>query len=133
MLSDDAIARHVQYGAQIPTLHSTMHFYPISGAAHRVGAQDTAFSYRDATWAQVIVGVDPDPTNNTLIIAWTKDYGEALHPYSAGGAYVNFLMNEGQERIRATYRDNYDRPVVIKNKYDPTNFFRVNQNITPTV
>jgi FAD/FMN-containing dehydrogenase len=132
-LPDDAIARHVQYGAQIPTLHSTMHLYPINGAAHRVGPQDTAFSYRDATWAQVIVGVDPDPTNNARIIAWTKDYWEALHPYTAGGAYVNFLMDEGQERIRATYRDNYHRLVVIKNTYDPTNFFRVNQNITPTV
>ncbi len=132
-LSDDAIARHVQYGVQIPTLHSTMHLYPINGAVHRVGKQDTAFSYRDATWAQVIVGVDPDPTNNARIIAWTKDYWEALHPYSAGGAYVNFLMDEGQERIRATYRDNYDRLVLIKNKYDPTNLFRVNQNITPTV
>jgi len=64
--------------AQIPTLHSTMHLYPINGATHRVGPQDTAFSYRDATWAQVIVGVDPDPTNNARIIAWTKDYWEAL-------------------------------------------------------
>ena len=132
-LPDDAIARHAQYGAQIPTLHSTMHLYPINGAAHRVGAQDTAFSYRDATWAQVIVGVDPDPTNTARIIAWTRDYWEALHPYAVGAAYVNFLMDEGQERIRATYRDNYDRLVVIKNKYDPTNLFRVNQNITPTV
>jgi hypothetical protein len=103
------------------------------GQPHRVGAQDTAFSYRDTTWAQVIVGVAPDPAINTQIIAWTRDYWEALHPYAAGGAYVNFLMDEGQERIRATYRDNYERLVVLKNKYDPTNFFRVNQNITPTV
>ena len=132
-LPDDAIARHVQYGAQIPTLPSTMHLYPINGAAHRVGPQDTAFSYRDATWAQVIVGVDPDPTNKARILAWTRDYWEALHLYGAGGAYVNFLMEEGQEHIRATYRDNYNRLVLIKNKYDPTNLFRVNQNITPTV
>src|SRR5207245_10392217 len=103
-LPDDAIARHVEYGARIPTLHSTMHLYPINGAAHRVGPQDTAFSYRDATWAQVIVGVDPDPTNNARIMAWARDYWEALHPYATGGAYVNFLMEEGQERIRATYR-----------------------------
>ena len=132
-LPDDAIARHAQYGAQLPTLHSTMHLYPINGAAHRVGTQDTAFSYRDATWAQMMVGVAPDPTHNARIITWSNDYWEALHPYSAGGAYVNFLMDEGQERIRATYRDNYDRLVLIKNKYDPTNLFRVNQNITPTV
>jgi FAD/FMN-containing dehydrogenase len=132
-LPDDAIARHVEYGARLPTLHSTMHLYPINGAAQRVGPQDTAFSYRDATWAQVMVGVDPDPVNKARIMAWTRDYWEALHPYAAGGAYVNFLMEEGQERIRATYRDNYHRLVLIKNKYDPTNLFRVNQNITPTI
>jgi FAD/FMN-containing dehydrogenase len=132
-LSADAIAQHVQYGAQIPTRHSMMHLYPINGAAHRVGPQDTAFSYREATWAQVIVGGEPDPANTARIRAWTTAYWEALHPYVSGGAYVNFLMEEGQERIRATYRDNYQRLVVIKNKYDPTNLFRMNQNIMPTV
>ena len=63
----------------------------------------------------------------------TPAYWEALHPYSAGGAYVNFLMDEGHERIKATYRDNYQRLVAVKNLYDPTNLFRVNQNIKPTV
>ena len=132
-LSDDAIAQHVRYAERLPTGHSTMHMYPIDGAVHRVGSSDTAFSYRDSMWAEVIVGVDPDPANNESIISWTKEYWEALHPYSAGGAYVNFMMDEGQERIRATYRDNYDRLVAIKNRYDPTNRFRVNQNIRPTV
>jgi FAD/FMN-containing dehydrogenase len=66
------------------------------------------------------------------IIPWVKNYWEALHPLSAGGAYVNFMMDEGQERVQATYRDNYDRLLTIKNKYDPTNLFRVNQNIRPT-
>jgi FAD/FMN-containing dehydrogenase len=132
-LPDEAIARHVQYGAQIPTLHSTMHLYPINGAVHRVGPQDTAFGHRDATWAQVMVGVDPDPAKMAQAIAWTQTYWEALHPYAAGGAYVNFLMEEGQERIQASYRDNYARLALIKNKYDPSNRFRVNQNIIPTV
>ena len=95
-LPDDAIAQYGQYGAQIPTLHSTMHLYSINEAAHRVGPQDTAFSYRDATWAQVIVGGDPDPANNARIMTWTKDYWEVLQPYSAGGAYVNFLMDEAR-------------------------------------
>jgi FAD/FMN-containing dehydrogenase len=128
-LSDAAITQHVKYGSQVPTMHSTMHLYPVNGAAHRAGPNDTAFSFRDANWAEVIVGVDPDPANNDRIISWTKQYWEALHPYSAGGAYVNFMMDEGQERIKATYRDNFDRLSAIKNKYDPTNFFRVNQNI----
>lgn len=114
-------------------MHSTMHLYPINGAAHRIGNNDTAWSYRDATWAQVIVGVDPDPANKDQIITWTKAYWEALHPHSAGGAYVNFMMDEGQDRVKATYRDNYERLVAIKNKYDSTNLFRVNQNIEPTV
>src|SRR5262245_13972438 len=132
-LSDAAIALHVKHASDIPTLHSTMHLYPINGAAHRVGKHDTAWSYRDATWAQVIVGVDPNPANNDKIIGWTKTYWEALHPYSAGGAYVNFMMDEGAERVKATYRDNYERLVTLKNLYDPTNLFRVNQNIKPTV
>lgn len=130
-LSDEAIALHAQYASEIPTMHSTMHLYPINGAAQRPDKQDTAWSYRDATWAQVIVGVDPDPANNEKTISWTKKYWEALHPYSAGGAYVNFMMEEGQERIRATYRDNYERLVALKTTYDPKNFFRVNQNIAP--
>jgi hypothetical protein len=130
-LSDAAIAKHLEQASKLPTGHSTTHIYPINGAAHRVGKNDTAFSYRDATWALVIVGVDPDPANKDKITKWCKDYFDALHPYSAGGAYVNFMMEEGQERVKAAFRDNYDRLATIKKKYDPSNFFRVNQNIRP--
>jgi hypothetical protein len=130
-LSDEAIERHAHHGAGLPTMHSTMHLYAIDGAAHRVGKNETAFSYRDANWAEVIVGVDPDPANNDQITRWCKDYFDALHPYSAGGAYVNFMMDEGQERVQSSFRDNYARLSLIKNKYDPTNLFRVNQNIRP--
>jgi FAD/FMN-containing dehydrogenase len=131
-LSDAAVERHVQHGAALPTMHSTMHLYAIDGAAHRVGRNDTAFSYRDANWAEVIVGVDPDPANGHKIAEWCKDYFDALHPYSAGGAYVNFMMDEGQERVHASFRDNYDRLAAIKHQYDPANLFRVNQNIRPS-
>jgi FAD/FMN-containing dehydrogenase len=130
-LSDRAIAEHVRHGSALPTMHSTMHMYAIDGAAHRVGKSDTAFSYRDANWAEVIVGVDPDPANAGTVTKWCKDYFDALHPYSAGGAYVNFMMDEGQERVQASFRDNYARLASIKGKYDPTNLFRVNQNIRP--
>jgi FAD/FMN-containing dehydrogenase len=130
-LSDEAIARHVEHGSRMPTMLSTMHLYPVNGAAQRVGRNETAYSFREALFAEVIVGVDPDPANREKITAWCKDYWEALHPYSAGGAYVNFMMEEGQDRVRATYRDNYDRLAGIKRKYDPHNFFRVNQNIRP--
>jgi len=128
-LSDDAVRQHVEHGSRLPTMHSTMHLYPTNGAAHRIKNQDTAFSYRDANWAGVIVGVDPDPANRGKITSWCKDYFDALHPYSAGGAYVNFMMEEGQDRVKASFRDNYDRLATIKKKYDPANFFRVNQNI----
>ncbi len=131
-LPDAAIAEHERFGAAMPTMQSTMHLYPIDGAAHRTGSTDTPFAYRDAKWAEVIVGVSPDPQDRANITAWTKDYWDALHPYSAGGAYVNMMMDEGEERIRASYRDNYARLVQVKRQYDPDNLFRVNQNIRPS-
>ena len=126
-----AIALHLKYAAQLPTLHSTMHIYPINGAAARVAKQDTAWSFRDANFAQVIVGVDPDPKNDERMISWAKDYWLALHPHSAGGAYLNMIMDEGEERIKSAYRDNYARLAQTKAHYDPNNLFRVNQNIKP--
>ena len=130
-LSDELIERHLEWGQKLPSMHSTMHLYPIDGAAHDVGSTDTAFSYRDAQFAEVIFGVDPDPANADAIRDWCVGYWDATHPYSAGGAYVNFMMDEGQERVRATYRDNYDRLARIKAQYDPDNVFHVNQNIHP--
>ena len=130
-IPDQAIDEHLKYAERLPTLQSTMHLYPVDGAASRVDRHDTAFSYREAKWSMVIVGVDPDPANAEKITTWTKDYWSALHPYSLGGAYVNFMMDEGIDRIKATYRDNYDRLLAIKRKYDPNNFFHVNQNIRP--
>ncbi len=130
-LTDEAIDLHRQYAKQLPSVHSTMHLYPINGAAHNVGKNDTAWNYREANFVQVIVGVDPDPANNPRTIAWSKEYWRKLHPYSAGGAYVNMMMDEGQERVQAAYRDNYARLAQIKAKYDPQNLFRMNQNIKP--
>jgi hypothetical protein len=132
-LPDEAIAAHRRFGEALPTMLSQMHMYPINGAAARIGNKDTAWSYRNATYAMVIVGVDPDPANKDKIISWTKQYWEAIHPYSAGGAYVNFMMDEGEDRVKATYGDNYEKLVAIKNKYDPDNLFRTNQNIKPNM
>jgi FAD/FMN-containing dehydrogenase len=130
-LGDKAIAQHVRYGATLPSMHSTMHLYPVDGAASRVGKNETPWAYRDAKWAEVMVGVDPDPASKDRIVKWTKEYWDAVHPYSAGGAYVNFMMDEGEDRVKATYRDNYARLAAVKKKYDPDNVFRVNQNIKP--
>ena len=132
-LNDKAIELHTKYGAQLPTMHSTMHIYPINGAAGRVGKNDTAFSFRDAKFAQVIVGVDPDPSNNQRMIGWARDYWTALHPYSAGGSYINMIMDEGEDMVKAAYRDNYARLAQVKATYDPTNLFHTNQNIKPGV
>lgn len=131
-LSDEAVDMHAEWGRRMPSWKSTMHLYPIDGAPRDVGPDETAFGYRDATWAGVIAGVDPDPANATALRDWCVGYWEAQHPYSAGGAYVNFLMDEGQERVKATYRGNYDRLSSIKAHYDPGNLFHVNQNIRPS-
>ena len=132
-LNDQAIDLHVKYGAQLPTMHSTMHIYPINGAAHQVGTADTAFNFRDVNFAQVIVGVDPDPSQNSRMIAWAKDYWLALHAYSAGGAYVNMVMDEGEDLVKAAYGNNYARLAQVKAVYDPKNLFHINQNIKPAV
>lgn len=123
--------QHLKFGSEIPTPLSQMHLYPISGAAGRIGNKDTPWAYRDAKYAGVIIGVDADPSKANVITKWCKEYWEALHPYSSGGAYSNFMMDEGQERVKASYKHNYDRLANIKKKYDPDNFFCVNQNIKP--
>jgi FAD/FMN-containing dehydrogenase len=130
-LGDDAIAVAADHASRIPTGQSTIHLYSINGAVHRVKKDETAFGSRNSLFAGVIVGVDPDPANRGKITDWTRQYWEALHPFSTGEAYVNFMMDEGQERVRSMYGENYDRLAEIKKKYDPTNFFRVNQNIKP--
>jgi FAD/FMN-containing dehydrogenase len=128
-LPEEAIEQHARFGEEMPTLHSTMHLYPIDGAVHDVEPDDTAWAYRDVTWSAVFAGVDPDPANVDAIRRWSVGYQEATHPYSAGGAYVNFMMDEGEKRVRATYGPNYDRLTRVKAAYDPENVFRVNQNI----
>ena len=128
---DEAVEIHARFAARLPIWKSTMHLYPINGAVHNVGAGDTAWRYRHANYGAVFAGVDSDPANVDAIRRWSVDYQEALHPHSAGGAYVNMMMDEGQDRVRASYGDNYDRLARIKAQYDPENFFRVNQNIEP--
>ncbi|MCX5059326.1 FAD-binding oxidoreductase [Streptomyces sp. NBC_00201] len=131
-IPDEAVQLHAKFGAEAPTVQSTMHLYPIDGAAHDVGPDETPWAYRGAQWSTVYAGVDPDPANADLVKRWTVDYFEALHPYSAGGAYVNMMMDEGQDRVRASYGGNYDRLAQVKADRDPDNVFRLNQNIRPS-
>jgi FAD/FMN-containing dehydrogenase len=81
--------------------------------------------------AGVIVGVDPDPANVDGLTRWAREYWQELHPTSAGGAYINFMMDEGQDRVKASYRGNYDRLARVKVRYDPANVFHINPNIQP--
>jgi hypothetical protein len=129
-LGDEAIALNVKHGSELPTMQSTMHMYPIDGVASKVRPDATPWGYRDARYAQVIVGVDPDPGNKDTLVKWARDYWNAVHPHNLPGAYVNFMMaDEGDDRIKATYGKNYKKIAAIKKKYDKNNLFRVNQNI----
>lgn len=131
-ITDDAVDVHAKYAENLPTALSTTHLYPVDAAAHRLGPDDTAWAYRDAVWSGVIAGIDPDPDNAEQLRQWCVDYWEELHPHSMGGTYVNFIgAGETPDRIRATYRDHYDRLAAIKRTYDPHNFFHANQNIRP--
>jgi FAD/FMN-containing dehydrogenase len=130
-LGEDDIAANVKHGSALPSMLSSMHLYPINGAAAKAKKSATPWAYRDALFAQVIVGVDPDPANREAITTWARNYFDAIHPRSAGGAYVNFMMDEGADRVKASYGVNYARLAKIKRKYDPANVFNVNQNITP--
>ncbi len=131
-LTDDVIEAHLVHGPKLPVVNSTVHIYPINGACHRVGNDETAFAYRDATFATVIAGMWPDPAQNEANTAWVRDYYDATSPHSEGGGYVNFMAEDDQGRIRDNYKGNYDRLAAIKGEYDPDNRFRFNQNIAPS-
>lgn len=130
-LPSAAIQKHIEYAKQMPTRYCTMHMYNINGAASKVGKNETAWNYRDANYGMVIVGITDNVNEKEKVTTWARNYWEALHPYSAGGAYVNMMMEEGEDRVKASYGDNYERLAEIKAKYDPNNLFRVNQNIKP--
>lgn len=131
-LGPDVAAQYLKFGAEIPTPLSQMHLYPVSGAVQRIESSETPWAHRDAKYSEVIIGVDSDSKNDEKIIKWCREYWDATHPFSSGGAYLNFEMNEdGDDRVKKSYGKNYDRLSAIKKKYDPDNFFRVNQNIKP--
>jgi Berberine and berberine like len=131
-LPDKAIDVHLEYAMKAPSELSLVHLYPIDGAVHRIGKEETAWSCRDATWSMVIAAIDPDPAKAAALKRWGRAYWEAVNPFTTGGGYVNFMMgDEGDARLKATYGGNFDRLTVAKRKYDPNNLFRVNHNIAP--
>ena len=130
-LPDEAIAIHERFAATLPNVASTMHLYPVNGAAHRVDAGDTAFAYRDAKYGMVIISTGPDAEGDASRRQWVRDYYEALTPYTEPGGYINFMQDDDAGRVQDNYRQNYDRLVAVKRTYDPDNLFHLNQNIKP--
>lgn len=130
-LPDGAIDTYVEFGADTPSIESATVVFPIDGACHRVGPEETAFAYRDADFSTAL-----SPTLSTRAeleaqIGWVRAFAAALEPYSLGGGYVNFMDADDQHRVRANYRQNHDRLVALKRRYDPDNLFRLNHNIAP--
>ena len=130
-ITDEMIEVHAEYGSRIPTPMSIVHIYPVSGAVNRVAPRDTAFAHRDAKFVHIIGAAYPDPSETPQHVAWVREYWSALRPH-ASGAYVNFLMDEGEARIRGSYGSNYERLAALKQRYDPSNLFHMNQNVTPS-
>lgn len=131
-LTDEAIGAHIEHGSRTPAVTSTMHLYPINGAAHRVGAEETAFGHRDKTFAAVIAGMWPDPADDEANTRWVRDYYDAIHPYSGtDGGYVNFMADDDAHRTPANYGANYERLARVKAAWDPDNLLHLNQNIAP--
>ncbi len=130
-LTDEAISVHLEHGPRVPEVSATMHLYPIDGACHEVGTEDTAFAYRDASFAPVFVAAWTDPSKDASRIKWVRDYYDGTVPYSESGGYVNFMADDDQARVKENYRQNYDRLVRVKRTYDPDNLFHLNQNISP--
>ncbi|MFP5254005.1 MAG: FAD-binding oxidoreductase [Actinomycetes bacterium] len=130
-LTDAAIEQHLVHGPKVPDARATMHLYPINGAAGRVGADETAFGYRGATFAQVLVAAWDDPADDEGRIAWVRDYYDATAPHSEPGGYVNFMAEDDQHKAPDNYGVNYDRLREVKRTYDPGNLFHHNQNIVP--
>jgi FAD/FMN-containing dehydrogenase len=130
--NDDAIEAIVDFFAgAVPPPFAAIAIEHLGGAVSRVGPLDTAFSHRKSQHSLLVLRMWRDPTESEDNIDWARRCYRTAEPFLEGGGYVNYLGDEGEAKIRAAYGDNYERLVAIKNKYDPTNFFRLNQNIDP--
>jgi hypothetical protein len=132
-LSDEAIETLVEYAGKRPSPMSKILIAHLLGAVSRVKDDETPYSHRDAPFIINIVSMWSDTTKNEENIKWGRDLWNAVQPFATGGVYVNFLMTEGADRVMASYgKKKYERLVALKNKYDPMNFFSLNQNIKPS-
>lgn len=129
-LSDDALDAIAGFVETLPSPHCEVFLGHLGGAVGRVGPDATAYRHRDAEYVMNVHGRWEKPSEDDRCIAWCRELFEAATPYATGGVYVNF-MTEDESRVEAAYGDSYERLVELKNKYDPTNLFRLNQNIRP--
>lgn len=136
-LTDDAIDIMVDRFAGVPSAHTVVFMEHMGGAVGRIGDEATAFNHRSARYNWSVIGGWSNPSEDEQNIQWVRELWKAMQPFSSGGVYVNYLgqeADEGAERVKAAYGPaKYERLVTLKNKYDPTNLFRLNQNIKPTV
>ncbi|MDG2241866.1 MAG: FAD-binding oxidoreductase [Rhodospirillaceae bacterium] len=116
-----------------PDRFTTMRFVRFGGAVGRVDSDATAWPHRHANWGIEVGGHWTNPNLSEEYVQWGRDYWDALEPYTAKDFYVNELMDEEQDQVSESYGKNYRRLVELKNKYDPTNLFRLNANIEPTI
>jgi len=134
-LSDEAIDTLIAHVANRPTPMGHVLIEPLGGAIGRVAEGDTAFPHRRARFNYVIIAMCSGPAEYEACVQWAREFGDALRAFSTGGVYVNYLgreADEGAERVRAAYASGtYERLAALKAKYDPTNFFRANQNVKP--
>jgi FAD/FMN-containing dehydrogenase len=131
-LTDDAIALAAEHGARVPNPFSLAELVLWGGAVSDVGRDETAFGERDARFLFNVIGMWEDEADDATGIGWAREFHAALDRLGTGGVYVNFLSDEGDERVRAAYGpEKYARLAALKAKYDPDNFFRGNQNISP--
>jgi hypothetical protein len=131
-VSDGLIDVFTDFARRLPDEQTEIAFAQLGGAISRHGNDESAYARRDAQYLVNLHTRWSDPSRDEACIGWARDLFAAAATYSTGGVYVNFLSSDEESRVRAAYGANYDRLVALKNKYDPTNVFRVNQNIRPT-
>lgn len=132
-MPDEAIDALLEATSEVTSPLTTIIIQPLGGVARRVAEDATAMGWRNARWALHILGMWPDPAQNDANIAWVRNASKAMTPWEQAGTYLNYMMDEGEQKVKDSFGGHFDRMVALKNRYDPTNLFQLNQNIKPTV
>jgi FAD/FMN-containing dehydrogenase len=130
-VSDGLIDALIEHARKLPDPNTEIAFAQLGGAVSRVPNDATAYGHRDGQFVLNVHGRWEDPAKDSACIDWARDLFKATAPFATGSVYVNFLTQEEGDRVRAAYGRNYDRLIKLKSKYDPSNLFRLNQNIRP--